>query len=99
MAREAATASCDLVSHRVPPRFNCKLHNELMSMVIVGVVNEITVNSTRTCEVPFLTNSLPLEEGEELFLEIYDRCKNPQKRTWKDGNGERWKKQKQTNAI
>jgi hypothetical protein len=103
MAREAATASCDLVSNRVLPRFNCKLQIQVLSMVIVGVVVDVTVNSTRTCEVPFLTNSLQLEEGEELFLEVYDteksHKKDPAKRTWKDELKVLGKKQKLTKAI
>jgi hypothetical protein len=37
--------------------------------------------------VPFLTNSLPLEEGEELILEVAEKMRKeatPAKRSWLD---------------
>ena len=57
-----------------------------MSCVTVGVVKETNVNTTRTCEVPFLTNTLELEEGEELILEVREKVstRQPAKRTWKE---------------
>ena len=52
------------------PRFNCKIEALVMSAVTVGVVREKAVNTTRSCEVPFLTNSIEVHEGEELILEV-----------------------------
>ena len=45
-----------------------------------------SVNTTRVYELPLLTNSVELEEGEELILEIEDKPaeKKAQKRTWRD---------------
>jgi hypothetical protein len=85
LAREAIVDTAGQVPPRLPPRFNCKLQMEVMTMVIVGVVKDRSLGTTRLCEVPFLTNTLELEEGEELFLEVHDKAvkKEPPKRTWK----------------
>ena len=45
-----------------------------------GVVKEQTVQTTRAFEVPFLTNSCDVEEGEELILEVPEKTAT---RTWK----------------
>jgi hypothetical protein len=43
------------------------------------------LNLTRIIEVPFLTNSLDVEKGEELILEVFDKAIQPAKpRTWRN---------------
>jgi hypothetical protein len=71
---------------RVPPRFNCELVSHAITNVSVSVVNGNSVNITRILEVPFLTNTFELGEGEELILRVED-AKKPEakkKKTWKD---------------
>ena len=41
---------------------------------------------TRTLEVPFMVNTVDLEDGEQLFLEVQDRV---QKEVAKNGIGNR----------
>ena len=57
-----------------------------MSCVSVGVVKSQSVNTTRVCNVPFLTNSIEVDEGEELILEVREATKKAEKRerTWRD---------------
>ena len=56
-----------------------------MSCVNVGIVKSQSVSTTRVCNVPFLTNSLEVYEGEELILEVREKKndKGATKRTWK----------------
>ena len=67
-------------------RFNCRLEVVSMSCVSVGVVKSQSVNTTRVCNVPFLTNSIEVDEGEELILEVREGTQAAEKRarTWKD---------------
>ena len=49
-------------------------------------MKEQSVNTTRVYEVPFLVNSVELEEGEELILEVRAKTNNKEptkKRAWK----------------
>ena len=57
-----------------------------MSCVEVGLVKSQSVSTTRVFTVPFLTNSLEVDEGEELILEVREKTKDKvaTKRTWKD---------------
>jgi hypothetical protein len=70
----------------VPLRFNCVLELFVNSAVSVGVLRGQSLNSTRTVQVPILTNNVKLEEGEELVLEISDKplipARNTTKRRW-----------------
>ena len=67
------------------PRFNCKLQELTLSNVTIANVGGRVMNKTRLVEVPFLTNSMPLEDGEELIFEIPEKPqKEEKKRTWKD---------------
>ena len=50
-------------------QFNCSLQYVKMTNVCVGVMNGQAVNSTRVVDVPFLTNHVAVEEGEELLVE------------------------------
>ena len=50
-------------------QFNCSLQYVKMTNVCVGVANGQAVNSTRVVQVPFLTNHVAVEAGEELLLE------------------------------
>ena len=67
------------------PRFNCQLDTQAVSCVTVGIVKSVSVNTTRTFEVPFLTNCIAVEEGEELIMEVQEKIadKPAGKRTWK----------------
>ena len=67
-------------------RFNCRLEVVSMSCVSVGVVKAQSVNTTRVCNVPFLTNSIEVDEGEELILEVREATQKAEKRerTWRD---------------
>ena len=50
-------------------QFNCSLQYVKMTNVCVGVANGQAVNSTRVVQVPFLTNHVAVEAGEELLME------------------------------
>ena len=65
------------------PRFNCTLEMQTLSAVCLAVVGGQALNRTRIIEVPFLTNNVPVEEGEELILEIGEKeKKTAPKRSW-----------------
>ena len=65
------------------PRFNCKLQLTSISDVIIATSGGKTLCRTRLFEVPFLTNSSALEEGEELILEIAEKATQLKpKRSW-----------------
>ena len=87
--KETDKGKCD----KVTPRFNCKMEIQALSCVTVGVVNTEPLNTTRICKVPFLVNSLELEEGEELILEIQETKKEKAqpKRTWRQAFDEQQK--------
>ena len=44
-----------------------------MSCVTIGSVKGKVQNTTRTVDVPCLTKSVDLEEGEELIIEVPDK--------------------------
>ncbi len=71
---------------QLPPRFNCELQNFSLSSVNLAIIGDTTLNRTKLLEVPFLTNSLPLEDCEELILEVVEKTKEaqPVKRSWRD---------------
>ena len=54
----------------------------------MAFINERAVSRTRLIEVPFLVNNTPLEENEELLLEIGHKKKEApetsKKRSWRD---------------
>ena len=99
-----AKAGCVTVQ-KVCPRFNCVMEAQVLSCVSSGVMGSQLVGTTRLHDVPCLTNSITVEEGEELFLEV--KLKTKEKR-WKKGRGNtrsmtkkrRWtnrRRQKRTN--
>ena len=49
--------------------FNCIFEKQWLVNVCVGLVNKQMVNVTRNVEVPFITNTIDVEAGEELLLE------------------------------
>jgi len=49
--------------------FNCIFEKQRLVNVSVGLVNKQMVNVTRNVEVPFITNAIDVEAGEELILE------------------------------
>jgi len=71
-----------------PLRFNCAPKVHQMSAVNVGIVEHDMGNTTRTFDVPFITNTTNLKKGEELILEIGGakaKAKNKvAERGWKD---------------
>ena len=82
----------DVCNTKVKPdqlrrRFNCELELKSQSVVClsVGSTSNTNCNRTRLIEVPFMTNSVPLEEGEELILRIEEKKQpTPKKRSWRD---------------
>jgi len=82
LARETCIAHAN---GKAIPRFSCKLEEEIMSCVSVGVVNERPVNVTRICKVPFLTNMVKVESGDELIMEMHEKAvgKTAGKRGWR----------------
>ena len=80
------------------PRFNCELQVFSLSSVNIAVVGEKMLNRTRRIDVPWMTNSLPLEEGEELILEVGEKMTQAKhvKRSWRDAvkDNEKAKKKK-----
>ena len=68
------------------PRSKCGLETITMSCVNLGVVKGRALNTTRTYEVPFMTNTMELNEGDELIIEVAETTveKKAPKRTWKD---------------
>ena len=81
-------------------RFNCRLEAVSMSCVNVGVVKSQSVSTTRVCNVPFLTNSLEVDEGEELILEVREKTQveRATKRTWRDAVKEANQKKEATSS-
>ena len=49
--------------------FNCRFEKVTIVNVCVGLVNKRGVNQSRNVEVPFITNAIDVEAGEELLLE------------------------------
>ena len=76
-------------------RFNCRMEVQNVSCVSIGVVRSQSLNTTRMYEIPFLTNAVDLDEGEELIMEVSEKKKeNRGKRTWKDA----WKDEEKEKA-
>ena len=78
------------------PQFNCELQPISVSDVNIAVVGGRSLNRTRIFEVPFLTNTSVLEQGEELIFQVSDKAAPAKpKRTWMDAQrAEDRKKQK-----
>ena len=57
-----------------------------LSVVCIASISKKINNSTRFIEIPILTNSIDLEEGEELLLETTAKIKKQTiaKRSWRD---------------
>jgi len=74
-------------------RFNCVLQTQALSDTIIAAVGRKALNRTRIMELPFITNSVDLVDGEELFLEVFEATKkgNNAKRTWRDAVKEKVK--------
>ena len=79
-AKQLAKEAVDAKLTKMKPRFNCGLVTLTVTNVTVGVVKgsdlrgDTAINSTKCCEVPFLTNTQDLEEGEELILEVQEKA-------------------------
>ena len=84
--KQLAREKCLAEERTLRPRFNCTIAWRDMSCGTVGVVKNRAVNFTRLFEVPFLTNEVEVEEGEELILEVAEKVsveRTPTKRTWR----------------
>ena len=55
---------------QLAPRFNCEIKVVQISNVNIASMRDKVMNRTRIFDVPFLTNSVSLTEGEELIMEI-----------------------------
>ena len=88
----ATTADCTYLERvGVRRRFNCELRPHVMTCINIGmtILGQGPVNMTRTLEVPFLVNTIELEDGEQLFLEIQEAAPKPEKpRGWKQAHHE-----------
>ena len=72
---QAAAHAADEYTHQVgvSRRFNCELRPYVMTCVNIGVaVHGGVVKMTRALVVPFLVNTVDLEDGEHLFPEIQE---------------------------
>ena len=69
----------------VVPRFNCTMEIHAVSCVTVGCVKGHVLNITRAFDVPFWTNSIDVEDGEGLILEVREKevAKVQRQMTWK----------------
>lgn len=77
-----------------PPRFNCDLQVKTLSVVTMASVAGNCFNRTRILEMPFMVNTGPLEEGEELIYEIKEKAKKAApKRSWKDADKDQEREQ------
>jgi len=87
-----AAASADMTYLErvgVRRRFNCELRPHVMTCINIGmtILGQGPVNMTRTLEVPFLVNTIELEDGEQLFLEIQEAARKPEiTRGWKQAH-------------
>jgi hypothetical protein len=87
-AQQLARAKLEVQPGRSIPRFNCELVIRSISSVCVGAMDGHSLNRTRIFEVPFLTNSEEVMQGEELILEILEQRKElpkaSKRRSWRD---------------
>jgi hypothetical protein len=85
--KQLQQAKVDTPKDKMAPRFNCELLMRSMSVVCISSVSGECYNRTRLIDMPFLSNSIPLEEGEELLLEIAataNKQTTTAKRSWRD---------------
>jgi hypothetical protein len=88
-AQQMARAKVEVAAGKPPPRFNCEIVVRSLSLVCVGAMEGHSLNRTRIFEVPFLTNSEEVMEGEELILEIMPpntTKASKVKRSWRDAD-------------
>jgi hypothetical protein len=87
-AQQLARAKLEVQPGKLIPRFNCELVIRSISLVCVGAMEGHSLNRTRIFEVPFLTNSEEVMQGEELILEILEQRKEfpkaSKRRSWRD---------------
>ena len=76
---QLALARAQTKAGETPPRFNCEITTKQVSSVNVGSFGAAVVNRTRLMDVPFLTNSHPLQQNEEFILEIEPKRKEEPK--------------------
>ena len=100
---DAAASASDEYHARVGVRrrFNCELRPQVMTCVNIGIaIHGGVVNMTRTLEVPFLVNTVDLEDGEHLFLEVHEPGqKEENKRDWKQAHQQSEAYTKKTKAL
>ena len=82
-------------------RFNCELVATSFSAVCAGVLHSKPIASTRMVEMQCLTNSVALEEGEELLLRLdapAAKKKAGAKRTWMNASVDKRKREDRESA-
>jgi hypothetical protein len=85
--KQLQQAKVDYPKGKMAPRFNCELLPQTLSVVCIASISQKLNNSTRMIEMPCLTNSIDLEEGEELLLETTattNKHSAVTKRSWRD---------------
>jgi hypothetical protein len=85
--KQLQQAKVDNPTGKIAPRFNCEFLPKTLSVVCIASITDKINNSTRMIEIPILTNSIDLEEGEELLLETTAKTKQHSavtKRSWRD---------------
>ena len=70
------------------PRFNMTTIKKTVAIVTNSVVKGTMISVPRQIDVPFMTNSVDIPQGEELIIEIpepkKDDSKNKRQRTWRE---------------
>ena len=67
------------------PRFNCQYAEVTNTDVHVVMTADQAQNRTKLIKLNLITNSMPVDKDEELFLKVEPKPKaEPKKRSWKD---------------
>ena len=69
MATLQAQAVSSAVAAKLKPRFNTEMKDQTHNQVFLSPGG---VSSSKVVTIPFMTNTMALEKGEELWLEIKD---------------------------
>ena len=90
------TGQCE-EERRPVPRFNCVYQTRQVSCVNVIPGPGSVQRNLRIVEVPYITNSVDLAEGDELILQVFEKVKkDDKKRRWLDEHKDKSKKAKTT---
>ena len=84
-AQRAAEAAKNKSATPSPLEFNCELKVRQFSVCNVGLFQTASISNTAFVEVPLLTNSVQIDEGQELLFEAVAKAPTKRKEaTWKD---------------